>query len=84
MLTVSKPVLKAQRPWYPRLKLEYHESLSNFAFKINLRRYIGTSMKSSAFGFLLASLHFPEYLVAGAYTHPLLHSSTFQLNLSHS
>jgi len=39
-LPVSKPVLKAQRLWYQRLKLQYDETLSNFAFKFNLRRYI--------------------------------------------
>ena len=36
-LTVSKPVLKA--PVVQRLKLEYAEPLSNFAFNFNLRRY---------------------------------------------
>ena len=38
-LTESKPVLTAQRLWFQHLNLEYHESLSNFAFKFNLRRY---------------------------------------------
>jgi hypothetical protein len=32
-----KPMLKA--PGTERLKLEYHESLSKFAFNFNLRRY---------------------------------------------
>jgi hypothetical protein len=36
-LTVSKPVLKAPMP--QRLKLQYDEVLSNFAFNFNLRRY---------------------------------------------
>jgi len=38
-LTVSKPELKAQRLWFQRLKLQYDEPLSNFAFNFNLRRY---------------------------------------------
>jgi len=35
--TVSKPVLKA--PMVQRLKLQYDEPLSHFAFTFNLRRY---------------------------------------------
>ena len=38
-LTVSKLVLKAQRLWFHRLKLEYHKLLSTVAFNFNLRRY---------------------------------------------
>jgi hypothetical protein len=37
-LTVSKPVLKA--PIVQRLKLQYDEPLSNFAFNFNLCRYV--------------------------------------------
>jgi len=37
-LTVSKPVLKA--PEHERLKLNYDDPLSNFAFHFDLRRYI--------------------------------------------
>ena len=36
-LTLSEPEFKA--PWYHRLKLEYDEPLSNFAFNLDLRRY---------------------------------------------
>jgi hypothetical protein len=38
-LAVSKLVLKAQRVWFHRLRLECDEPISNFAFKFNLRRY---------------------------------------------
>jgi len=38
-LTASKPVLKAKRLWFQRLKIEYHKLLSTFAFNFNLRRY---------------------------------------------
>jgi hypothetical protein len=38
-LTVSKPVLKAKRLRFQRLKLECDELLSNLAFNFNLRRY---------------------------------------------
>ena len=38
-LTASKPVLKAKRLWFQRLKLYYDETLSNFAFNFNLGRY---------------------------------------------
>ena len=38
-LTVSKPVLKAQRLWFLCLKLQYDETLSSFAFSFKLRRY---------------------------------------------
>ena len=37
-LTLSKPTLKPSGT--KRSKLEYHKSLSSFAFKLNLRRYI--------------------------------------------
>jgi len=38
-LTLSKPVLRAQRLWFQCLKLQYDEQLSSFAFSFNLRRY---------------------------------------------
>jgi len=38
-LTVSKPVLKAKRLWFQRLKLQCDEPLSNSAFNFNLRRH---------------------------------------------
>jgi len=38
-LTASKSVLKAKRLWFQRLKLQYDETLSNFAFNFNSRRY---------------------------------------------
>ena len=45
-LTVSKPVLKlGSAHGFQRMKLQYHETVSNFAFKFNLRRY------TAVFGF---------------------------------
>jgi len=35
--------------WFQRLKLKYDEALSNFAFKLNLRRY----MKAADIGHLI-------------------------------
>ena len=42
-LTVSKPDFK--RAWFQRLKLKCDESLSNFAFNFNLRRYTEAEFK---------------------------------------
>ena len=40
-MLVSKPVLKVRTvSGFQRLKLQYEEPLSNFAFKLNVRRYI--------------------------------------------
>jgi len=61
-----KPTLKA--PGYARLKLKCDDMLSNFAFKLNLRRYMRA----------LLPFHFPhaDYSVwAGAYTRPLFSST---------
>ena len=33
------PLLKLDSTWFQRLKLQYDEPLSNFAFKFNLRHY---------------------------------------------
>jgi len=52
-----------------RLKLQYDESLSNFAFSLRLRRYTLDAPFDFNYGVVLAGRG--------------LHSSTFQLNLSH-
>ena len=39
-LTVPKPMLKAPMVTFQRLRLQYYESLSNFAFDFTLRRYL--------------------------------------------
>jgi len=75
-LAVSKPVLKAL--CFQCLKLQCDESLSNFGFNCNLRRY--TLARMSAF----ADFQLPEMqrspleelcLQAGAYTRSLLSST---------
>ena len=75
-----KPKLKP--PGTKRLKLKYDELPSNFAFKFNLRRYSEGSktIPCNAVG---------DFSIAGHATMKGLslgrgvHSSTFQLNLSH-
>jgi hypothetical protein len=37
--SIKTRVETRNRPWFQRLKLQYDESLSNFAFNVNLRRY---------------------------------------------
>jgi hypothetical protein len=41
---VLKPVLRLQSAWIQRLKLEYDEPLSNFAFDFKLCRYIAANL----------------------------------------
>ena len=55
-LTVSKPVLKAPQVWSERSKLQHDETLSNFAFNFNLRRYATVLMAGVAAALPLAAL----------------------------
>jgi hypothetical protein len=70
-----KPMLKA--PGTKLLKLKYDIPPSNFAFKFNLRRYTLFAVLRAA-SIASRSDGQPHKLVIGR----VLHSSTFQLNLS--
>ena len=81
-----KPTLKA--PGNKRLNLKYDEPVSNFAFKINLRRYMAVECERSFLTSLDGSCKTP---IAG-YCHKVdgklefrgrgLHAFPFPLNLS--
>ena len=74
--TVSKPVLKA--PKVPALKLQYDETLSNFAFNIALRHYNLGEISANLLSSLGPGDDVDEELMHGRG----LHSFIFQLNLS--
>jgi len=69
-----KPTMKA--PGTKRLKLEYDETLSDFAFKFKLCRYMKVSQAKME-QLTSESLTMHDDAVGRG-----LHSSTFQLNLS--
>ena len=72
-----KPTFKA--PGSKRLKQEYNESHSNFAFKFNLRHYnTGAQVRLTAVPVDQAVVGAPGHNNTGRG----LHSSTFPLNLS--
>ena len=71
-----KHTLKA--PGTKRLKLKCDEPLSDFAFNLNLRRYILSSLSS----FMSIAVLLFLFLIVFAIVGRGLHSSTSQLNLS--